>query len=344
MKACFFERHGGVDVLQYGDTADPVPAENEVLVRVKAAACNYNDIWAREGLDGLKIHLPHISGSDAAGVVESAAPGGDFRPGDEVIIYPFFSCQTCIACARGEGYFCPKNQIWGFTTGPMKGAFGELCAVPVHSLIRKLPGLSWVDAATLPVLGLSVWRMLVKRASVRRGDVVLIWGAGSGIGSFAVQVVKHYGGKAIAVTRGAERLQYAHDLGADHVIDRDVHDVEKEVARITERRGVDLVFEHTGKATWPISVRTLRHGGALVTCGATSGYLAETDLRYLWNRQLTFYGSHAGSKADLMEVVHRVAEGCLMPPRSTVIPLESLADAQRMFERADFAGKLVIVP
>jgi NADPH:quinone reductase-like Zn-dependent oxidoreductase len=214
----------------------------------------------------------------------------------------------------------------------------------VQNLIRKPPGMSWVDAATLPVLGLSVWRMLVRRASVRVGDHVLVWGAGSGIGSFAIQVVKHFGGKVIAVTRGSSRLDYAREVGADYVIDRDHQDVEPEVARITQRRGVDLVFEHSGQATWPISVRVLRHGGAIVTCGATSGYMAETDLRFLWNRQLTFYGSHAGSKADLMEVVRRVEQGSLKPPRATVMPLRNLAEAQQIFERAEFAGKLVIIP
>lgn len=345
MKAVYFDEHGDLDVLRYGDVPDPEPRPGEALIRVKAAGCNYNDIWARRGLEGMKLPLPHISGSDTVGVVEQAAAGDtEFRPGDEVIVHPVFSCRRCLACARNEEFWCPHMKIWGFTSGKLSGGFGELVAVPASSLIRKPSSLSWVDAATLPVVALSVWRMLVHRATVRHGDRVLVWGAGSGIGALAVQVVKLFGGHVIAVTRGDDRVAYARELGADEVIDRGKQDVAEEIKRATDKQGVDLVFEHSGKETWPISMRSLRPGGAIVLCGATSGYEAVTDLRYLWVRQLTIYGSHAGTKADTMEVVSRVVKGDLRPLRALVMPMREAAEAQTAMESGAYVGKIVLEP
>jgi crotonyl-CoA carboxylase/reductase len=345
MKAVFFEQHGGPEVLQYGEVAEPTPGPGEALVRVKAAGCNYNDLWARNGMPGLAVPLPHISGTDTVGVVEAVGAGvHDYKAGDEVMFHCIITCRTCAACTSGEEYFCRRMQIWGFTTGPMAGGFAELCVVPVANLARKPASLSWVEAATLPASGTAAWRMLVSRARIKPDDVVLVWGAASGLGAMGVQIAKCFGARVIGVTRSGPRAEYARQLGADEVIDRDHQDVEKEVARLTGRRGVDVVFEHPGQETWPVSVRALRYGGSLVVCGATSGFKAETDLRYLWNKQLNFYGSHVGTKADFLEMVRRVELGRIKPLHAEVMPLADLAEAQARLSTEHYHGKLVVVP
>jgi NADPH:quinone reductase-like Zn-dependent oxidoreductase len=261
-----------------------------------------------------------------------------------VLVHPIFTCRTCAACTSGDEFFCRKAKIWGFETGPYAGGYAELCAVPAASLLPKPPNLSWEEAATLPTIAITAWRMLVRRARVKRDDFVLVWGAAGGTGSMAVQIARHLGARVIGVASNEQRLEYVHELGAEFTIDRSRQDVAVEVARITNRRGVDLVVEHSGRDTWPRSVRSIRRGGALVVCGATSGYMAETDLRFLWNKQLTFYGSHGGSKADLYEVLARVKSGALSPARYDLLALKDGREAQRRLEQGAVVGKIVVAP
>jgi len=345
MKAVVFHEHGGFDKLKYQEVPEPQISPDEVLIKVRAASANYNDVWARQGLPGMDILLPHISGSDIAG--EVVGVGEEVRSislGDEIVVHPGISCRRCYACTMGEEFFCREFKIWGFQTGPLDGGHAEYAKLPEVNLLPKPKNLSWEEAASLPLILETVWRMLVTRARISPGDFVLIWGAGGGLGSMAVQVCRLFGARAIAVAAGEEKLAYAAELGAEFTINRKEQDVYQEVRRITDRRGVDVVFEHVGEATWTESVRSMRWGGTLVVCGATTGFEAATDLRFLWNKQLTFMGSHLGSKAELMEALRFVERGEIKPVVSKTFPLKDVAMAQEMMESDTVIGKIVYVP
>ena len=355
MKAVTFEQHGETDVLKYTDLPEPEISPNEVLIRVKAAAANYNDIWARRGLPGVRVILPHVSGSDASGVVEAVgsevgagtANGFNnipFKPGDEVMVHPGISCRVCDVCTRGEEFFCRQFKIWGFQTGPNDGGHAELVKVPAVNVIPKPANLSWEEAASLPLVLETVWRMLVTRARVQAGDFVLIWGGAGGLGVMAIQVCRLFGARPIAVAATDEKLEVCRRLGAEFTINRNSQNVADEVRRITDRRGVDIVFEHVGDATWETSVAALKCGGTLVTCGATSGFFGRTDIRFLWNKQQNFLGSHLGSKAELVSAMRFVESGQVTPVVGATLPLRDVAEGQRLMEQDQASGKIVYVP
>ncbi len=343
MKAVWFDRHGGPDVLQYGDVAEPSLGHGEVLIRVKACGVNYNDLWARRGMPGMTVPLPHISGTDTVGVVEQLGPGvTGVQPGDRVIVHPVLSCRSCVECTAGREWFCRNAKVWGFETGPLAGGYAELAVLPATNVMPMPASLSFEAAATLTGCGGTAWRMLATRAQLRPDDFVLIWGAGSGVGAYAVQIARLFGARAIAVASSPERLAYAVSLGAEYVIDRTSQDVEAEVRRITEKRGVDVVLEHSGRASWPSSIRALRRGGTLVTCGATTGHMAETDLRYVWTRQLNVLGSHLATKAEDAEFLSLIGRGRISPLRHELFAMSEVGRAQELLETGAVSGKLVI--
>ncbi len=345
MKAVVFEQNGGVEVLQYKDVPEPRVGPDDVLIRVRGAACNYNDIWARRGMPGMTVILPHISGSDVAGeVVEVGSEVSHVKPGDEVVVHCGVSCRMCEFCANGEDFFCKEFKIWGFQTGPLDGGHAEYVSVPGYNVVPKPEGLTWVEAASLPLVLVTAWRMLVTRARIQPGAFVLIWGAAGGLGTMAIQICKVFGANAIAVAHTDDRLEYCRKLGAEYLINRTKQDVLAEVRRITGHRGADVVFEHVGNATWEQSVHSLKWGGVLVTCGATTGFEAVTDIRYLWNKQMNFLGSHLGNKSELLLALRFVESGQIKPAVSQVFPLSETAHAQTLMETAAEVGKLVLVP
>jgi len=343
MKAVFFQSHGGIDVLQYGELPEPVPGPGEVLIQVRAAALNFNDIWAREGMPGLPVPLPHVSGSDAAGVIAALGPGvAGWQLGDEVVVHAIQSCRTCPLCLAGREVFCRQMKVWGFQTGPNDGAFAQYARVQAAQLLPKPAHLSWTDAAACPSALGSVWRMLVTRAKVQPGEHVLVFGASGGTGSFAVQLVKAMGGVVIAVTSGQRKEIFCHELGADHVIRTDRQDVVQEVKRITGRRGVDVVFDHAGQHTWEQGIASLTWGGRLVICGATEGFDARIDLRHLWNKQLSLLGSHAFTHAEGVAAMRMVADRRIRPYVTEVLGLPDIGDAQQRMQDRQTMGKLAI--
>ena len=345
MKAIVFEEHGGVEKLQYKEIPDPKVGPNEVLFKIRAAGCNYNDIWARRGLPGMEIIMPHVSGSDASGeVVEVGSEVQSVKPGDEVMVHPGISCRTCEACTSGQEFFCRRYRIWGFQTGPLDGADAEYGKLPEANLIPKPANISYQEAATLPLILMTVWRMLVTRARIQAGDFVLIWGGAGGLGSMAIQVCNLFGARGIAVVGSDEKAEYAKNLGAYDTINRKTQKVRDEVRRITNRAGVDIVFEHTGEQTWKDSVGALKRGGSLVTCGATSGFIGQTDIRFLWNKQMNFYGSHMASKGEFLQGMKFVQTGEIKPLPSTAVPLKDAAIAQKTIEDGDVMGKMILIP
>ncbi|HJU54614.1 MAG TPA: zinc-binding dehydrogenase [Pyrinomonadaceae bacterium] len=343
MKAVVFDEHGGPEVLQYREeVAEPRIKANEVLVEVRACALNHLDVWARRGLPGIEIKLPHILGNDIAGVVREAGELVTWvRAGDEVMLQPGVSCGHCVECLRGQDNLCPEYDMLGYRRD---GGYSELVAAPGVNVIPKPKDLSWEEAAALPLVTVTAWHMLVTRASVQPGEDVLVHAAGSGVGSIGIQVAKLRGARVIATAGSDAKLEKAKELGADETVNYTREDWPKEVRRLTNKRGVDVVFEHTGAETWPGSVLSLAKNGRLVTCGATSGYDARTDLRQVFYRHLTLLGSFMGSKAELLDAMKFVERGAIRAVVDRVLPLLEARRAHELMEdRAQF-GKLVLVP
>lgn len=329
-------------MLEYAEVPDPTIQGNEVLVEVKACALNHLDVWTRGGLPGIKIPLPHILGNDIAGVVrEVGALVNWVRPGDEVMVQPGVSCGHCAECLRGRDNFCPDYDMLGYRRD---GGYAQLVAVPGVNVFPKTKNLTWEEAAALPLVTVTAWHMLVTRANVQPGEDVLIHAAGSGVGSLGIQVAKLRGARVIATAGSDEKLAKAKDLGADEVINYTNDSWPKEVKRLTDRRGVDVVFEHTGAGTWSGSIASLKNNGRLVTCGATSGFEATTDIRQIFYRHLTILGSFMGTKAELLEAMKWVEAGAIRAVVDSSMPLAEARRAHELMEDRTQFGKLVLVP
>ena len=342
MKATIFKQHGGPEVLEYTDVPAPHIRANEVLLEVKACALNHLDIFVRRGMPGIEIPLPHILGNDIAGVVREVGELVTWvQPGDEVMVHPGVSCGHCAACLSGQDNLCREYDMVGYRRN---GGYAELVAVPGVNILPKPSVLSWEEAAALPLVTVTAWHMLVTRAAVQPGEDVLVHAAGSGVGSIAIQIAKLRGARVITTASSDEKLAKARELGADDTINYTRDDWPKEVRRLTDRKGVDVVVEHTGAETWPGSIAALKNNGRLVTCGATSGFDARTDLRQVFFRHLTLLGSFMGSKAELLEAMKFVAAGKIRAVVDRVLPLSEARQAHELMEsRAQF-GKLVLRP
>jgi NADPH:quinone reductase-like Zn-dependent oxidoreductase len=352
MKAVVFEEHGGPEVLNYTDIPEPEPKPYEVLIEVKAAGANFNDIWARRGMPGMKVIFPHVSGSDVSGVVKalgSEVTGVGFgssslEVGDEVVVHPGLSCRTCDFCVTGQEFFCRQFRIWGFQSGPNDGGHSEYVTMPAVNVLPKPKNLSFEEAASMPLVLETAWRMLVSRAKIQPGEHVLIWGGVGGLGTMAIQICRMFGANPIPVVGGAEKVAKAEQLGAVNVIDRKSQDVVAEVKAITNKAGVDVVFEHSGEETWPTSMAALRWGGRIVVCGASTGFAAVTDLRFLWNKQQNLLGSHLSNKAELSAALKAVEAGAIKPVIDQVMPLSEVGRGQALMEELRVQGKVVFVP
>jgi len=342
MKAVVFHQHGDERVLQLTELPEPAVGARDVLVRVKAVALNHLDIWVRQGWPGLKLELPHILGSDIAGVVERVGPEvTDLSPGTEVLVNPGLSCGSCAHCLRGDDNLCPKYRIIGEHS---RGGYAEFVSVPRQNILPKPSKLTFSEAACLPLTFLTAWTMLVRRAEVKPGETVLVQAAGSGVGSAAVQICKLLGAKVIATASSEEKLKRAQALGADHVINYSEKDFLAEVKRLTERRMVDVVFEHVGASTFEKSVACLPYGGRLVTCGATAGHEVKLDLRVLFYKRISLLGSTMGSKGDLFRILQLVEEGRLKPVLDRTLPLADAALAHQLLQNRAHFGNVVLLP
>jgi NADPH:quinone reductase-like Zn-dependent oxidoreductase len=340
MKAVIFHQHGGPDVLKYTDAPDPIIRPNEVLVRVKACALNHLDLWVRRGIPGVQFPLPHIPGSDISG--EIAQIGADVtaaRVGQRVVLAPGVSCGKCPACLAGQDNRCRQFTNLGYM---IDGGYAEFVRAPEVNCLPYPENLSFEEAASIPLVFQTAWHMLLSRAELQPGEDVLVLGAGSGVGSAAIQIAKFFGARVIATAGSDEKLQKAKELGAGQLINHKTQKIRDEVRRITNKRGVDVVFEHVGTATWDDSLASLAAGGRLVTCGATTGYDAKVDLRFLFSRQLSLLGSYMGTKTELQTVMKLVAAGKLKPIVDRVFPLNEAAAAHTYLESSSQFGKVVL--
>jgi NADPH:quinone reductase-like Zn-dependent oxidoreductase len=339
MKAVRFHEHGGPEVLRYEDAPDPDLAPGEVLVRVRACALNHLDLWARRGLPRVTIPMPHIAGSDVAGeVVAAVAP--DVGLGCRVMLQPGVSCGRCAACVSGKDNECPRYEVLGSLNHA--GGYAEFVKVPVQNLIPIPDEIDFVHAAAFPLTFLTAWHMLMTRAQLKRGEDVLVLAAGSGVGQAAIQIAFLHGARVFATAGTDEKLDRARGLGAYGVIHHHRQDIADEVRRLTNGRGVDVVIEHVGEATWAKSVRALARGGRLVTCGATTGPNGALDLRALFARRLTIHGSYMGTKGELMRAARFFFAGQLKPVIDRTFPLADAAAAHARMDASGQFGKIVL--
>jgi NADPH:quinone reductase-like Zn-dependent oxidoreductase len=341
MKAVRFHQHGGPEVLRYEDAPEPELNAGEVLVRVRACALNFLDVWERRGLERVAIPLPHISGSDVAGeIVASAARGAGAAVGQRVMLQPGISCGHCAACLSGRDNECLEFEALGYRIHP--GGYAEYVKVPRQNVISIPDHIDFAAAAAFPLTFLTAWHMLMTRARLKRGEDVLVLAAGSGVGQAAIQIAILHGARVFATAGSEPKLERARRLGAVGVIDHHTQDVAREIMRLTDRRGVDVVIEHVGDATWEKSVRSLARGGRLVTCGATTGAHVGIDLRALFAKQLSLLGSYMGTKGELLTVARFFFAGQLEPVIDRTFPLAEAAEAQRRLEASEHFGKLVL--
>ncbi len=340
MRAARFHAHGGPEVIVIETAPDPSPRPGQVLVRVGACALNHLDLWQRRGLDRVTIPFPHISGAEVAGEVVQA-PGGEVAPGTRVLLQPGLSCGRCAACLDGRDNECRRYDVLGYQSD---GGYAELVVVPAANVVPIPDHISFPAAAAFPLTFLTAWHMLVTRAGVRPGETVLVVAGASGVGQAAIQLARLHGARVIATAGSEAKLERVRALGADEVVHHHEQDVVAEVRRLTDKRGVDVVVEHVGQATWDRSVRSLAAGGRLVTCGNTTGWEAALDLRFLFSRQLSLLGSYMGTKGELLQAARFFFDGRVTPLIAAVLPLGEAAEAHRRLEAGDVAGKLVLTP
>ncbi len=340
MKAVRIHQFGGPEVLTYEDVADPQARKDQVLVRVRACSLNHLDVWVRKGLPGVK--LPHILGSDVAGeVVESGEYVGGFKAGQRVLLAPMRFCGHCQKCVAGLQNQCREFTVLG---NGVDGGNCELIAAPAANVIPIPDSLDFNQAASVPLVFVTAWHMLVGRAGIRAGQTVLVLGAGSGVGIAAIQIAKLFHCRVITTAGDEAKLAKGRELGADYGIDHYKQKISEEVRKITNKEGVDIVVEHVGAATWDESVKSLKSSGILVTCGATTGPNVGIDLRHLFARQLTLLGSYMGTMGELHEVLRHVFAGRLKPVVDRVLPLSELRAAHEYLEKSQMFGKIVVNP
>ncbi|MBI1353757.1 MAG: zinc-binding dehydrogenase [Acidobacteria bacterium] len=342
MRAVRIHEHGGPEVVRCEQAPEPAPKANEVLIEVRACALNHLDMWVRGGLPGLSLTMPHTLGSDAAGVVIGVGElCSRVKVGDRVLVAPGRSSWQTYECLRGDDNLSRDFGLHGYQ---YPGVHAEKIAIPEVNAL-PIPGeLSFEEAASVPLVFQTAWHMLVGNAKIRFGEDVLILGASSGVGIAAVQIAKLFHCNVIATAGGPEKLAKAKALGADHVIDHYEQDIKSEVRRITGKRGVDVVFEHVGKATWTHSTASLAHHGRLVTCGATTGSDVGLDLRHLFARQLSLQGSFMGRMSELWDVLRCFDKGLLKPVVDRVFPLAEASAAHAYLADKKQFGKVVMVP
>lgn len=340
MKALRIHSNGGPEVLTWETISDPEPKRNEVCVEIKAASINHLDIWVRKGIPGLP--LPLTMGSDASGIVQSTGNNDSiFQEGDEVIIQPLVWCGSCQFCKTGRENFCRSMGILGES---QNGIMAEVICISEKNITKKPVNLDFNASAALALAGQTAYAMLIRRANIQPGETVFVWGASSGVGTMAVQIAKHAGCRVITTAGSDEKSAAAEKLGADLVLNYNTADIASAVKDATEGSGADVVFEHVGESTWKTSLKCLAKGGRLVTCGATTGPNVEMDLRHIFMKQQSIFGSTMGDCAALDEVLSLVEAGAIKPIIDSIHPMEEAAAAHSRLESGEAFGKIILNP
>lgn len=344
MKAILFHTHGGPEVLQYADFPDPEPAPGYILVKLHAAALNRMDLWVRNGWPGIKLEYPHIPGADGAGeVVETSQVSKtcevSLKIGDRVVINSNLGCGQCDFCSNGQDNMCRDWHLLGET---MRGTYAEYVKVPARQLIKIPHDFDYHQAAAAGLVFHTAWHSLVTRGKVQSDETVLIIGASGGVNTASLQIAKYLGAKVIVVGAGKEKLALAESLGADTLVDRtQAEDWSKEIYRLTDKRGVDVVVDNVG-ITFPLSLRALRKGGRLLTVGNTGGAKFEIDNRFIFSKHLSIIGSTMGTLRDFETVMALVCAGKLKAVVDKTFPLSEARAAQERLEKGEQLGKITL--
>jgi len=342
MKALYFQEHGHLDVICYGDVPDPTAGPEDVIVRVRACALNHLDIWVRRGWPGLKLEMPHWCGADVAGeIVELGRKVSGWQIGQRVMVDPGISRLQDEFTRRGEDSLSPGYYVLG---EHVRGGAAEYLAVPAVNLAFMPDNLDFPQAAAPLLVGLTTWRMLIQRARLRAGETVLVVGAGGGVNSVAIQIAKIAGATVYVVAANREKAERARELGADVVMDRSQVDWSREIYRQTDKRGVDVVVDNVGQATIKASMMACVRGGRIVIVGNTSGPHAEIDMRYIFGKQISLIGSTMGSHQDFRTVTKLISAGRLKPVIHSTMPLSQGNEAYEIMERGEMFGKIVLTP
>jgi NADPH:quinone reductase-like Zn-dependent oxidoreductase len=342
MKALYFDEHGKLDVVKYGDVPDPEPGPGEVLVRVKACALNFLDIWVRRGWPGLKLKMPHWCGADVAGeIVELGDQVTDWQVGQRVVVDPGVNLLEDKYTRRGEDSVSPGYHVLG---EHMRGGAAEYLSISAKNLSDMPDGIEFPRAAAPLLVSLTAWRMLIHQARLRAGESVLVVGAGGGVNSMAIQIAKLAGAYVYSVASNPAKAEHARALGADAVLDRSRVDWGEELHRLTSRRGVDVVVDNVGQTTITTSMQAAARGGRIVIVGNTSGPHAEIDMRYIFGKQISLIGSTMGSHQDFRDVLNILWAGKIHPVIHQVIPLSEGKDAYQMMQEGRHFGKIVLEP
>ena len=345
MRGLTISAHGGLDQLEYRtDLPKPEPKRGEIRVRVKAAALNHLDLFVIAGLPGVKITAPWILGADATGIVDAIGEVGGssenkLQVGDTVIVNPGISDQTCEYCQMGEHSLCVKYSMLG---EHRPGTLAEYITIPARNA-RSIPKDKPVESAAAFTLStLTAWRMVVTRARVTKNDNVLIWGIGGGVALAALEIVRKIGATAWVTSHSEEKLALARGLGAENVINYTNTDVGKEIRARTGKRGVDVVFDTVGEATWTQSLTALGKRGRLVTCGATSGPMVQTDVRRLFWNQWDIMGSTMGNEREFDAIANEFRAGRLTPLVDSVFEISQGRKAFERLQSGQQFGKVVV--
>lgn len=344
MRACVLTATGGIDKLEITYVPDaPPPGPGEVRIALKAAALNHLDLFVADGLPGTADRFPWVMGADGAGLIEAVGPGvTTLHAGDRVMLNPGISDYSCEFCQAGEHSLCVNYRLLG---EHLPGTLAELVTLPVHNVAptpKLIPPLTWGEAAAFSLVTLTAWRMLVTRAKLRAGETVLVWGIGGGVSLTALRIAKLFGARVIVTSSDDAKLATAKQLGADVTLNHKTQKVAQEIRALTNKRGVDVVIENVGAATWDDSLRSLRRGGRLVTCGATSGPLVSLDLRRLFWHHWNILGSTMGNAAEYAEIVRRLSQGELRPIVDRVFPLARVREAYERLQKGEQLGKVVV--
>ena len=347
MKAAVYREHSKDprQVVKIEDIDIPKPKSNGVLIKVEAASYNYNDLWGIWG-EPIKIPMPHISGSDAAGRVVEVGENltGNIKIGDRVVVYPNLTCRVCSECTSGKEYDCKSRQVWGFQTGPLWGGYAQYTHMSEVNVVKIPDNVSFDDAAAISMVGLTSWHMLVTRANIQPGQTVLIMGGGSGMGIVGMQIAKLFNCDVIATAGNKEKMSKCLQLGADFVVNHRESDWHNKVHEITNKRGVDVVYEHIGKTVFPQELSLLKMGGTLVSTGATTGYDSTIDLRYLFFKGTNLLGATQGTRAGLEEVIRWVSKGKIKPVIDTILPFSNMVEGHVKMADSQLFGKILTTP
>ena len=341
MKAVYFREHGMLSNVEYGDIPEPTIAADEVLLRVKAVALNRLDLWVLEGWPSLRLKMPHVMGSDGAGVI--AAVGTEvrgFAVGDRAAVNPTLSCGVCSYCISGRDHMCDQFAIFGEHED---GFMAEYTAVPARNLLKLPDDTSFAAAAAASLVYVTAWHSLIERGGLQAGESVLIVGAGGGVNSASIQLAKFAGASTVYVVGSdAKKCALARELGADVTIDRSVENWGKAIFKATARQGVDVVVDNVGAATFGMSLRALKKGGRLITVGNSSGAQFTLDNRYIFGKQLSIIGSTMGPRSDYEKVMGLVFNGRLSPIIDSITPLAEAKTALQRLQDGDVRGKLLL--